>query len=84
MALVSAAEHIRVESCERLKFLVHCTFQWGVKSVQQKDYYAKSKQAIEPQTKTYTVTIGGYTHSEFHTIPLHGYGETASKLSTTQ
>ena len=35
---------------ERLKFLVHCTFEWGVKSVEQKASYAKSKQATEPQT----------------------------------
>ena len=51
--------------------------------MQQKSSYAKSKQATEPQTKTYTATIGGYIHSEFHAIPLHGYGETPSKLSTT-
>ena len=50
MAPVSAAKHIRVGSCERLKFLVHCTFEWGVKSVEQKASYAKSKQATEPQT----------------------------------
>ena len=36
-------------SCERLKVLVHCTFEWGVKSVEQKASYAKSKQATEPQ-----------------------------------
>ena len=59
----------------RLKFLVHCTFEWGVKSVQQKASYAKSKQATEPQTLTYTVTIGGYIHSEFHAIPHNGYGD---------
>ena len=41
---------IQVGSCERLKFLVHCTFEWGVKSVEQKAFYAKSKQATEPQT----------------------------------
>ena len=45
MALVSAAWHIQVGSCEHLKLSVHCTFEWGVKSVQQKDSYAKSKQA---------------------------------------
>ena len=50
MELVSAAYHIRVGSCERLKFLVHCTFEWGVKSVEQKASYAKSKQATESQT----------------------------------
>ena len=50
MALVSAAYHIRIGSCERLKFLVHCTFEWGLKSVEQKAAYAKSKQATEPQT----------------------------------
>ena len=49
--------------------------------MEQKASYAKSKQATEPQTYTYIVTIGGYTHSEFHAIPLHGYGETPSKLS---
>ena len=49
--------------------------------MQQKASYAKNKQATEPQTLTYTVTIGGYTHSEFHAIPLHGYGETRTKLS---
>ena len=42
MALVSAALHIRVGSCEHLKILVHCTFEWGVKSVEQKASYAKS------------------------------------------
>ena len=50
MALVSAAQHIQVGSCEHFKFLVHCTFEWGVKSVEQKSSYAKSKQATEPQT----------------------------------
>ena len=50
MALVSAAQHIRVGSYERLKFLVHCTFEWGVKSVEQKSSYAKRKQGTEPQT----------------------------------
>ena len=50
MALVSAAQHIRVGSYERLKFLVHCTFEWGIKSAEQKASYAKSKQATELQT----------------------------------
>ena len=50
MALVSAAQYIRVGSCERVKFLFHCTFERGVKSVEQKASYAKSKQATEPQT----------------------------------
>ena len=50
MALVSAAQHIRVDSYEHLKFLVHCTFEWVVKSVEQKASYTKSKQATEPQT----------------------------------
>ena len=84
MPLVSVAQHIRVGNYERLNFLVHSTFEWGVKSVEQKASYAKSKQATEPQIYTYTVAIGGYIHSEFHAIPLHGYGETPSKLSTTQ
>ena len=43
--------------------------------MEQKASYAKSEQATEPQTQTYTVTIGGYFHSEFHAIPLHGYGD---------
>ena len=50
MALVSAAQHIRVVCCERLKFSVLCTFEWDVKSVEQKASYAKSKQATELQT----------------------------------
>ena len=50
MALVSAAQHIRVGSCELLKFFVHCTFEWDVKSVEQKASYTKSKQATDPQT----------------------------------
>ena len=50
MAFVSAAQHIRVGSYERLKSFVHCTFEWDVKSVEQKVSYAKSKQATEPQT----------------------------------
>ena len=49
MALVSAA-YMRVGSYERLKILVHCTFEWGVKSEEQKFSYAKHKQATEPQT----------------------------------
>ena len=58
-----------------MKLLIHCTFEWGVKSVEQKASYAKSKQATEPQTQTYTITIGGYTHSESHAILLHSYGD---------
>ena len=50
MALVLVAKHIRVESYERLKCFVHCTFEWGGKSVKQKVSHAKSKQATEPQT----------------------------------
>ena len=50
MALVSAAQHVRVESYKCLKSFVNCTFELGVKSVKQKASYAKSKQATEPQT----------------------------------
>ena len=50
MAHVSAAYHIRVGNYEHLKFLVHCTFEWDVKSVEQKASYAKSKQATEPHS----------------------------------
>ena len=50
MVLVSAAQHIRVGSYECLKSFDNCTFEWGVRSVEQKASYAKSKQATEPQT----------------------------------
>ena len=51
MALVSAAQHIRVGSYERLKSFVHCTFEWGVKSVEQKASYAKVNKLQSPKLR---------------------------------
>ena len=45
MTLVSAAWHLRVGSYERLKFIIHCTFEWGTNLETINVLYAKTKGA---------------------------------------
>ena len=49
MALVSVAWHLRVGSYERLKFIIHCTFEWGTNLETINVLYAKTKGASMPQ-----------------------------------
>ena len=45
MALVSVAWHLRVGSYEHLKFIIHCTFEWGTNPETINVLYAKTKGA---------------------------------------
>ena len=45
MTLVSVAWHLRVGSYERLKFIIHCTFEWGTNLETINVLYAKTKGA---------------------------------------